>query len=179
MKPTTTAGVPTSRDATRQTPDIHVLGSNTTKGLWGYRQINLSRAKRGSKRNEQSRCRDRDLPVIGSLALKALRDLWPITIRIVSVITTMRSAVLSCFHETFCVDGKLDRGTPSQSGGVAPLFCGALAPSRRYARWGRPYFQQFFGAMPRRIRPHCRRSLFEPRGIEDPVELKIIDVLYL
>jgi hypothetical protein len=75
----------------------------------------------------------------------------------------MRSAVLSCSHETFCVDGKLDRypnracGTPSQSGGVAPLFCGAPAPSRRYARWGRPYFQQFFGAMPRRIRPHCRR----------------------
>jgi len=30
-----------------------------------YRQINLSRAKRGSRRNEQSRCRDRDLPVVG------------------------------------------------------------------------------------------------------------------
>ena len=93
----------------------------------------------------------------------SLRDLWPITVRIVTVITTMRSAVLSCSHETFCVDGKLDRfpnracGTPSQSGGVGPLFCGALAPSRRYVRWGRPYFQQFFGTMPRRIRPHCRR----------------------
>ena len=59
----------------------------------------------------------------------SLRDLWPITVRIVTVITTMRSAVLSCSHETFCVDGKSDRcpnracGTPSQSGGVAPLFC--------------------------------------------------------
>ena len=30
-----------------------------------YRQINLSRAKGGSKRNAQSRCRDRDLPVVG------------------------------------------------------------------------------------------------------------------
>lgn len=59
----------------------------------------------------------------------SLRDVWPITVRIVTVITTMRSAVLSCSHETFCVDGKSDRypnracGTPSQSGGVAPLFC--------------------------------------------------------
>ena len=31
----------------------------------------------------------------------SLRDLWPITVRIVTVITTMRSAVLSCSHETF------------------------------------------------------------------------------
>ena len=31
----------------------------------------------------------------------SLRDLWPIRVRIVTVITTMRSAVLSCSHETF------------------------------------------------------------------------------
>jgi hypothetical protein len=30
-----------------------------------YRQINLSRAKPDQKRNEPSRCRDRDLPVVG------------------------------------------------------------------------------------------------------------------
>jgi hypothetical protein len=33
-------------------------------------------------------------------------------------------------------------------------FCTALALSLRNARLGRPYFQQFFGAMPRRNRPH-------------------------
>ena len=43
---------------------IHVCGG---RGKYSrrYRQINLSRAKRGSRRNEQSRCRDRDLPVVG------------------------------------------------------------------------------------------------------------------
>ena len=53
---------------------------------------------------------------------------------------------------------------------------GALGLSRRYARWGRPYFQQFFGAMPRRIRPHCRRFLFKLRGIEDLVVAAIAEL---
>ena len=112
----------------------------------------------------------------------SLRDLLPITIRIVTVITTMRSAVLSCSHETFCIDGELDRypnracGTPSQSGGIAPLFCGALGLSRRYARWGRPYFQQFFGACPAESGLIVAGSLFKLRGIEDLVVAAIAEL---
>jgi hypothetical protein len=36
----------------------------------------------------------------------SLRYLLPITVRIVTVIATTRSAVLSCSHETFCIDGE-------------------------------------------------------------------------
>ena len=39
----------------------------------------------------------------------SLRCLLPMTVRIVTVITTMRSAALSCSHETFCVMVKSDR----------------------------------------------------------------------
>jgi hypothetical protein len=113
----------------------------------------------------------------------SLRDLWPITVRIVTVITTMRSAVLSCSHETFCVDGKLDRypnrvcGTPSQSGGVAPLFCETRVPSRRYARWGRPYFQQFFWCnAPQNPVSLSPVPCYKSRGIEDPVVAVIAEV---
>jgi hypothetical protein len=35
----------------------------------------------------------------------------------------------------------------AESEGVAPLFCTAPSSLDRHARWGRPYFQQFFGAM--------------------------------
>jgi hypothetical protein len=48
--------------------------------------------------------------------------------------------------------------------GVAPLFCTAPALSRRNSRWSRPHFQQFFGATPRRNRPHWRRPCLNVAG---------------
>src|SRR6516165_10031690 len=48
--------------------------------------------------------------------------------------------------------------------GVAPLFCTAPALSRRNSRWSRLYFQQFFGATPRRNRPHWRRPCLNVAG---------------
>jgi len=115
---------------------------------------------------------DLDVRTVTLEIVTSLRDLWPITVRIVTVITTMRSAVLSCSHETFCVDGRLDRyptracRKPSQSGSVAPLFCAAPALSRRYARWGRPHFQRFFGAMPAESGLIVTGSLLKPCRIK-------------
>ena len=46
---------------------------------------------------------------VGTVTIEGLtsgRYLLPITVRIVTVIATTRSAVLSCSHETFCIDGE-------------------------------------------------------------------------
>ena len=60
-----------------------------------------------------------------------MRYLLPITIGMITVMATMRSAGLSWSHDTCCVDGELDRyptraypnPSPAESEGVAPLFC--------------------------------------------------------
>ena len=53
---------------------------------------------------------------------------------------------------------------------------GALGLSRRYARWGRPYFQQFFGACPAESGLIVAGSLFKLRGIEDLVVAAIAEL---
>jgi hypothetical protein len=50
---------------------------------------------------------DLDVRTVTLEIVTSLRYLLPITVRIVTVITTMRPAVLSCSHETFCIDGEV------------------------------------------------------------------------
>ena len=56
-----------------------------------------------------------------------------------------------------------------RSRAVSHRFGAAPALSRRYARWGRPHFQRFFGAMPAESGLIVAGSLFITRGIEDLV----------
>src|SRR5947209_13910889 len=51
---------------------------------------------------------DFDVRTVTIEILTSVRYLLPITIGVVAVITTIRSAVLSCSHETFCMMVKLD-----------------------------------------------------------------------
>src|SRR5271167_3308918 len=63
--------------------------------------------------------------------LTSVRYLLPITVGIVTVIATIRSAGLSWSHDTCCIDGELEgypakaypNPSPAESEGVAPLFC--------------------------------------------------------
>jgi hypothetical protein len=87
-------------------------------------------------------------------ALTTRRHLLPIAVRIVTEITTIRSAGLSWSHDTYCIAGEVgvaipgERiGTRSLVGRVTPLFCTAPALSHRHVRWGDHSFQQFFGTM--------------------------------
>ena len=50
---------------------------------------------------------DFDVRTVTIEIVTSLRYLWPITVRIVTGITTMRSVVLHCSHETFCIDGEV------------------------------------------------------------------------
>src|SRR5712671_8127682 len=71
------------------------------------------------------------------------------------VIVTIWSPGLSWSHDTLHFDERVDRypvrayrdASVAESEGVAPLFCTAPSSLYRHARWGRSYFQQFFGAM--------------------------------
>ena len=116
---------------------------------------------------------DLDVRTVTLEIVTSLRYLLPITVGIITVITPMRSVVLSCSHETFCIDGEVGSlsnesvSKTSQSGSVAPLFCAAPALLRRYARWGRPYFQQFFDATPAESGLIVTGSLLNPRRIKD------------
>jgi hypothetical protein len=49
---------------------------------------------------------DLDVRTVTIEIVTSLRYLLPITVRIVTVIATTRSAVLSCSHETFCINGE-------------------------------------------------------------------------
>jgi hypothetical protein len=49
---------------------------------------------------------DLDVRTVTIEIVTSLRYRLPITVRIVTVIATTRSAVLSCSHETFCIDGE-------------------------------------------------------------------------
>ena len=49
---------------------------------------------------------DLDVRTVTIEIVTSLRYLLPITVRVVTVIATMRSAVLSCSHETFCIDSQ-------------------------------------------------------------------------
>src|SRR5262249_11882915 len=99
------------------------------------------------------RASDFDVRTVTIEIVTSVRYRLPMTVGIVTVITTIRSAGLSCSHETFCIDGEV--GAPSLRGCWNTLvvgrcraaFCTAPALSGRNARWGRPDFQQFFGAI--------------------------------
>jgi hypothetical protein len=84
---------------------------------------------------------------IGTVTIEGCTSAWyllPITVGIVTVIVTMRSAGLSWSHDTCCIDGKLDRysmrayrntSAVTESDDVAPFFYTAPSSSQRHARW--------------------------------------------
>ena len=49
---------------------------------------------------------DLDVRTVTIEIVTSLRYLLLITVRVVTVIATMRSAILSCSHETFCIDSQ-------------------------------------------------------------------------
>jgi hypothetical protein len=95
-----------------------------------------------------------DVRTVTIEGLTSVRYLLSATVRIVTVIAAIWSPGLSWSHNTLQLM-RLDRypvrayqnASVAQSEGVAPLFCTA-ASSFAHARWGRPNFQQFFGAIP-------------------------------
>jgi hypothetical protein len=101
---------------------------------------------------------DFDIRTVTIEGLTSVRYLLPITVGIVTVIATMRSAGLSWSHDTCCVGGEI--GSLSNEGisellpsGVGRYRTAFLyerkALSRRHPRWRRCYLQQVFGAMQR------------------------------
>ena len=112
------------------------------------------------------RASDFDVRTVTVEILASLLYRLPMTVGIVTVITTIRSAGLSCSHETFRIDGEFGAQSLRACrntlvvGWCRAAFCTAPALSRRNARWGRPYFQQFFSAIPRRKPASLARSLF-------------------
>src|SRR5262245_55197606 len=116
------------------------------------------------------RASDFDVRTVTIEILTPVRYRLPMTVGIVTVTTTIRSAGLSCSHETFCIDGEV--GAPSLRGRRNTLVVGrcraafrtAPALSRRNARWGRTDFQQFFGAIPHRNRLLWRRPYLNIAG---------------
>jgi len=84
---------------------------------------------------------DFDVRTVAIEGLTSVRYLLSITVRVVTVIATTRSAGLSWSHDTCCIDEKLNRypmrayrnTSVAEADGVAPLFCTAsrsLAPAR-------------------------------------------------
>ena len=84
---------------------------------------------------------DFDVRTVAIEGLTSVRYLLSITVRVVTVIATTRSAGLSWSHDTCCTDEKLNRypmrayrnTSVAEADGVAPLFCTAsrsLAPAR-------------------------------------------------
>jgi len=84
---------------------------------------------------------DFDVRTVAIAGLTLVRYLLSITVRVVTVIATTRSAGLSWSHDTCCIDEKLNRypmrayrnTSVAEADGVAPLFCTAsrsLAPAR-------------------------------------------------
>jgi hypothetical protein len=97
---------------------------------------------------------DFDVRTVTIETLTSRRHLLPIAVGIITVVTTVGSAGLSCSHDTLCVDAEVGLLTKrayrnsSSVERVAPLLGTALALSRQHVRWAGRYFQQFFGAMP-------------------------------
>jgi len=84
---------------------------------------------------------DFDVRIVVIEGLTSVRYLLSITVRVVTVIATTRSAGLSWSHDTCCIDEKLNRypmrayrnTSVAEAEGVAPLLCTAsrsLAPAR-------------------------------------------------
>ena len=100
---------------------------------------------------------DFDVGTVTIKGLTSVRYLLPITVGIVTVIATMRSAGLSWSHDTYCVDEEIEslsnesisEPLPSGVGRYRTAFLyQRKALSRRHPRWRRSYLQQVFGAMP-------------------------------
>src|SRR5208282_6809423 len=106
---------------------------------------------------------DLDVRTVTIEGLTSVRYLLPITVGIVTVIATMRSAGLSWSHDTCCIDGEIGRLSNESISEPLPSGVGRCrtafmyqrkALSRRHPRWRRSYLQQVFGAMHRRSASH-------------------------
>ena len=97
-----------------------------------------------------------DVRTVTIEGLISVRYLLSVTVGIVTIIAAIWSPGLSWSHDTLHFDERLDcypvrayRNASGRSPKVSRRFSvQRTALSRRQARWGRPYFQQFFGAMP-------------------------------
>jgi hypothetical protein len=99
---------------------------------------------------------DFDVRAVAVKTLTSLRHLLPISVEIVTVITTIRAAVLSCSHDTFCTDDEIgsltkqSAQTRSIMERVALLFRKAPALSRRNVRRAARHFQRFLAQVPQK-----------------------------
>ena len=106
-----------------------------------------------------------DVRTVTIEGLTSVRYLLPVTVGIITVMATMRSAGLSWSHHTCRIDG--DIGSLSNESISEPLPSGGgrcrtaflyqrAALWRRRPRWRRLYLQQVFGATPHRSGSHRR-----------------------
>ena len=106
-----------------------------------------------------------DVRTVTIEGLTSMRYLLPVTVGIITVMATMRSAGLFWSHHTCRIDG--DIGSLSNESISEPLPSGGgrcrtaflyqrAALWRRHPRWRRLYLQQVFGATPRRSGSHRR-----------------------
>jgi hypothetical protein len=78
------------------------------------------------------RASDFDVWTVTIEILTSVRYRLPMTVGIVTVITTIRSAGLSCSHETFCIDGEVGAPSPKRvSNTLVVGRCRAAFRSRR------------------------------------------------
>ena len=93
-----------------------------------------------------------DVRTVTIEGLTSIRYLLSVAIGIVTVIVTIWSPGLSWSHDTLhsSLSGESVSGKPRWRRPKVSRRFSVRRPalSRRHARWGRPYFQQFFGAMP-------------------------------
>jgi hypothetical protein len=117
----------------------------------------LPRERNVTFKDLMGRAADFDAGTITIEALTSLRHLLPIAAGIITVITAIRSAGLSCSHDTFCINGEVGSlskvlGTRSQSGAFRRFSLRRQLFRVRQVRWADPHFQQFFVAMPAETR---------------------------
>jgi hypothetical protein len=96
---------------------------------------------------------------VRTVTIEGLTSVWyllSVTVGIVTVITPIWLAGLSWSHDACAFEERLDRypvrayrnASSRSPKGSRRFSVQRPALSRRHARWGRLYFQQFFGAMP-------------------------------
>jgi len=106
-----------------------------------------------------------DVRTVTIEGLTSMRYLLPVTVGIITVMATMRSAGLFWSHHTCRIDGEtgslsnesISEPLPSGGGGCRTAFpYKRKALWRRHPRLGRLYLQRVFGATPHRSGSHRR-----------------------
>jgi hypothetical protein len=128
---------------------------------------------------------DFDVRTVTIKGLTSVRYLLSVTVGIVTVIAPIWSAGLFWSHDACAFEERLDRypvrayrDASGRNPEVSRRFSiQRPALLRRHARWGRPYFQQFFGALPREAGLIGAVSLFKFRRIKHLVVAAITELV--